>query len=118
MPIDKRKLVSNWEYPVRSLYSKVYKQMSSLNETLLGVSSCKELINCFKCFELTLGKKTLLYFKFFLHFSFSFNFNFKVWRSIQKTGMPRTLEEAIALVRASPSMSQGFALITDERVGK
>ena len=41
-----------------------------------------------------------------------------VWRSIQKTGMPRTLEEAIALVRASPSMSQGFALITDERVGK
>ena len=48
----------------------------------------------------------------------SFNFIFKVWRNIQKTGMPRTLEEAIALVRASPSMSQGFALITDERVGK
>ena len=34
LPIDDRKMISNWEYPVKSLYSKVYKQKSNMNKTL------------------------------------------------------------------------------------
>ena len=35
-----------------------------------------------------------------------------------KTGQPRAIEEGIALVKESPSMNEGFALIVDEKDGK
>ena len=37
----------------------------------------------------------------------------KMWTNMQDTGLPLSMEDALSLVRLSPTQSEGFALIAD-----
>ena len=37
----------------------------------------------------------------------------KMWYTMQRYGLPKNMEEALELVRASPTQTEGFALLAD-----